>query len=60
MALSLSKDEREKLKADLAAAKPYSANEMLVLDGEADLLRSKATIAQKLLGMNDGNGKGDK
>lgn len=51
MAWNLSKAEREKLEADLAAAVPYSADEMLVLDGEVDFLRSRATIAQKLLEM---------
>lgn len=53
MAWNLSKDERENLEADLAAAMPYSEEELLVLDGEVDLLRSKATIAKKLLEMAD-------
>ena len=53
MAWNLSKDERENMEADLAAAIPYSAEEMLVLDGDVDFLRSKATIAKKLLEMAD-------
>ena len=53
MAWNLSKDERENLEADLAAAIPSSAEEMLVLDGDVDFLRSKATIAKKLLEMAD-------
>lgn len=58
MVRSLSTDERKQLEADLAEAKPYSADEMLVLDGEANFLKSKATIAQRLLSMDDGNEKG--
>lgn len=53
MAWTLSKDERAKLEADLAAATPYSADEMLVLDGKEDFDRTRATIAKKLLEMAD-------
>ena len=53
MAWTLSKDERAKLEADLAAATPYSADEMLVLDGKEDFDRTRATIAKKLLDMAD-------
>lgn len=48
MALNLSKDDREKLERDLKAAEPYDEDEM-VLDGEVDIGRIKATMAKKFL-----------
>lgn len=53
MGLNLSKAKREKLESDLNAATPYSAEDMLILDGEVDFRRSKATIAKKLIDMAD-------
>ena len=53
MALFLSKTERTRLESELAAAKPYESEEEIVLDGEVDTTRWKATMAQKFLRMAD-------
>ena len=37
----------------MAAAKPYESEEEIVLDGEVDNARWKATMAQKFLRMAD-------
>lgn len=57
MAHSLSKKDRERLEANLAAAEPYDedAPELQTLDGEIDFDRMMATIAKKLLNMADEN-----
>jgi len=47
----LSKAERKELEDALAAAIPYTEDEMCVLDGEEDLDRIRATLAKKLLEM---------
>lgn len=51
MALNLSKKDRERLEADLQAAEPYKENDpaLLVLDGDVDPARWRATMAKKLL-----------
>lgn len=51
MARYLSEDERKMYEADLAAAEPYSDDEMSVLDGERDADRVKATFAKRILQM---------
>lgn len=49
----LSKNERKELEEALAAATPYSEEELQVLDREEDFGRARATIAKKLLEMAD-------
>lgn len=53
MEYTLSKAERKKLEDALAAAIPYTEDEIRVLDGEEDFDRIRATIAKKLLKMDD-------
>ena len=48
---TLSKAERKELEDALAAAIPYTEDEMCVLDGDEDLDRIRATLAKKLLEM---------
>ncbi|MBR4132680.1 MAG: hypothetical protein IKT99_06845 [Oscillospiraceae bacterium] len=49
MALHLSKQDREQLLKELAAAEPYTNEEVLELDGDIDTARWKATMAKKFL-----------
>ena len=49
MALHLSKQDREQLLKDLAAAEPYTNEDYLELDGDIDTVRWKATMAKTFL-----------
>ena len=49
MALHLSKQDREQLLKELAAAEPYTNEEVLELDGDIDTARWKSTMAKKFL-----------
>lgn len=51
MASYLSDQERKEYEAALAAAEPYSDEEMNVLDADRDLSRVKATFARIILRM---------
>ena len=55
MALNLSKEERNRFEADLAAAEPYEADdpEANTLDGEIDFKRYCATMAKRFLEQDD-------
>ena len=53
MARSLSKEDRERLERDLAAAEPSDENapELRTFDGKVDFARMRATMAKKILEM---------
>lgn len=53
MALYIPEDKRKMFEEDLAAAKPYTDDEMRVLDQQRDRKRVRATFAQKFLRMAD-------
>ena len=53
MARYLSEQERKMYEDDLAAAEPYSDEEMSIIDGDRDADRVKATFAKIILRMAD-------
>ena len=59
MALQIPADKREMFEKDLAAAKPYTDDEMRVLDEQRDHKRVRATFAQKFLRIADDSKKTD-